>query len=131
VGVENELRDELTRLDFALFEIDGRGVDTGARLHEELARAFNFPGYYGRNWDAFNDCFDDPPLPLRSAILWQDAQRLAGADLKAFAEAITVLRSATDELSAAGRQLELFLLGTGQGFRRPTDPPEPGWRLPG
>ena len=27
--------------------------------HAELARAFGFPDYYGRNWDAFNDCFGD------------------------------------------------------------------------
>ena len=46
----------------------------------------------------------------------------------AFAEAIAVVRSGIDELSADERQLELFLLGTGLGFR-PTAPIEPGWQL--
>lgn len=27
--------------------------------HTDLARMFDFPDYYGRNWDAFNDCLRD------------------------------------------------------------------------
>ena len=82
-----------------------------ADLHRELAGTFDFPDYYGGNWDTFNDCFDDPPLPPRSALLWRGAQRLATNDPMAFAEAIAVVRSGIDELSADERQLELFLLG--------------------
>jgi len=29
-------------------------------LHEILAASFDFPGYYGKNWDAFWDCVRDP-----------------------------------------------------------------------
>jgi RNAse (barnase) inhibitor barstar len=28
-------------------------------LHEILAASLNFPGYYGKNWDAFRDCISD------------------------------------------------------------------------
>lgn len=33
---------------------------TAESLHEILAAALNFPGYYGKNWDAFWDCVSDP-----------------------------------------------------------------------
>lgn len=33
---------------------------TPESLHEILAAALNFPGYYGKNWDAFWDCISDP-----------------------------------------------------------------------
>ena len=29
-------------------------------LHEMLAAALDFPGYYGKNWDTFWDCIRDP-----------------------------------------------------------------------
>jgi Barstar (barnase inhibitor) len=30
-----------------------------AEMHRDLADVFGFPGYYGRNWDALNDCLSD------------------------------------------------------------------------
>jgi hypothetical protein len=50
------------------------------------------------------------------------------SDLKAFAEAIAVLTQAADAVGRDARQFQLFLLGTGNGFRRPTDPVDPSWR---
>jgi RNAse (barnase) inhibitor barstar len=125
---EQVLRRELARLNFSVFALAGREVRDANSLHSELARTFSFPDYYGRNWDAFNDCFDDPALPRRSALLWTHAEQLAQADLKAFAEAVAVFREAADALSRDGRQFELMLLGTGPGFRRPAEPVDPAWR---
>jgi hypothetical protein len=48
--------------------------------------------------------------------------------LKAFAEAIAVLRNASDGLARDDRQLELLLLGRGAGFRRSDDPVDERWR---
>lgn len=38
-------------------------------LHAELARAFSFPDYYGRNWDAFDECIDDIEQPASIELL--------------------------------------------------------------
>ena len=35
------------------------GVSSKEELHERLARALEFPDYYGRNWDAFWDCITE------------------------------------------------------------------------
>lgn len=53
--------------------IDLSSATSAAELHETLAAAFEFPGYYGENWDAFWDCItEDRWLP--------DVLILAGLD---------------------------------------------------
>jgi hypothetical protein len=39
--------------------LDASSWTTEADLHREVAEALNFPGYYGRNLDALNDCMRD------------------------------------------------------------------------
>jgi ribonuclease inhibitor len=38
-------------------------------LNAELARAFSFPDYYGRNWDSFDECIDDIEQPAAIEVL--------------------------------------------------------------
>jgi RNAse (barnase) inhibitor barstar len=40
--------------------LDLSGVTNASQLHELLASALRFPDYYGRNWDAFDECVADP-----------------------------------------------------------------------
>jgi len=40
--------------------IDVSEIEASAALHELLAQKLRFPDYYGRNWDAFDECFGDP-----------------------------------------------------------------------
>lgn len=39
--------------------IDLQGVATKEALFERLSRALAFPGWFGRNWDALEDCLSD------------------------------------------------------------------------
>lgn len=39
--------------------IDGRACRDRAGLFTEFATVLDFPGYFGRNWDAFADCLRD------------------------------------------------------------------------
>ena len=80
---ELALRQQLGDLGFALFTLAGDAVDDARTLHAALARTFDFPEYYGANWAAFNDCFDDPKLPRRTALVWHAAERVAHSELKA------------------------------------------------
>ena len=46
-------------------------VTSAQSLHEKLAATLGFPGYYGKNWDAFWDCITDPDqsaMPRRLLI---------------------------------------------------------------
>jgi ribonuclease inhibitor len=44
-------------------EIDVGTVTTRHELHDMLFQAFRFPDYYGGNWDAFDECIRDVPVP--------------------------------------------------------------------
>ena len=47
-------------------------------LHIELAQIFEFPAYYGGNWDAFDEAFhDEHPLPAVTELRWLSAETLA------------------------------------------------------
>lgn len=43
-----------------IIKLDVSHASSGLSLHEMLAAAFQFPSYYGKNWDAFWDCIGDP-----------------------------------------------------------------------
>ncbi len=103
---------DLEVLGFVVVRLDGAAIGDLPSLHLALAEAFGFPAWYGGNWDAFDECFDDLALPPRVAIVWTDADRLAAADPKAFAEAAVILRQHADVRLARGTQLEL-LVGRG------------------
>lgn len=44
---------------FQVVYIDGKNVTNKAEFIKAAAEAMNFPGYFGDNWDAFNDCIND------------------------------------------------------------------------
>jgi hypothetical protein len=39
--------------------LDGEAIQTRAEMFTALAGAFQFPNYFGRNWDAVYDCLTD------------------------------------------------------------------------
>ena len=75
----------LTRHSYRRFELDGRAMTSRSTAHSELARGLAFPDYYGKSWDAFDECFGDfveQQAGCLTAIVWHDvdiAARLAPA----------------------------------------------------
>lgn len=58
--------------------IDLSDIQTASALHDVLARTLGLPDHYGRNWDAFEECFGDPDAgPLPDAIRFVGWQTLA------------------------------------------------------
>jgi ribonuclease inhibitor len=47
----------------AILEIDVSAARTRQELQDLLFHAFGFPNYYGSNWDAFDECIRDVPVP--------------------------------------------------------------------
>jgi RNAse (barnase) inhibitor barstar len=47
--------------------LDVSSIEGREALHDLLASTFNFPDYYGKNWDAFDECIRDypPSAPVR------------------------------------------------------------------
>jgi len=61
----------------AQITIDVGSVKSGEELHTLLANALGFPDYYGKNWDAFNECIRD--FPPRGALHVTGLQKLGNA----------------------------------------------------
>jgi len=61
----------------------------------ELAREFDFPDYFGKNWDAVTDCLSDLNWlgrpPARIVLLWKQPMTLFEAHPEDFFTALAVL----------------------------------------
>lgn len=44
-------------------EINGRRIFDEATFHDQFAVVMGFPSFYGRNWNAWNDCMNDVDDP--------------------------------------------------------------------
>ena len=49
--------------------LDVSGVRSHDELHDLIAQCLGFPDYYGRNWDAFDECIADSGLELPSRVV--------------------------------------------------------------
>ena len=49
------------KLRIATFVGSLRGIHTPERLFDELSRTLDLPDYFGRNWDALDECLRDLP----------------------------------------------------------------------
>lgn len=54
----------LRRERYAIHEFDARHWRSEEDFHADVAKALEFPAYYGRNLDAFNDCMRDVEVPV-------------------------------------------------------------------
>ncbi|MFE6749150.1 barstar family protein [Kitasatospora purpeofusca] len=56
--------------------VRGANCRTRAALFAEWAGALSFPGYFGHNWDAFEECLNDALLPPGTGAAGATAPRL-------------------------------------------------------
>lgn len=113
----------LSALDFKLYRIDGSKILDERTFFTEVAQVFDFPAYFGHNWDALNDCWGDIDFSAqRIAIVWEYADQTLSADVQTFLEAVctfydfAVGLGTYDEDESKIIQMEVFLVGHGRGF---------------
>jgi hypothetical protein len=67
---EGPSESELTDRDIGLVRVDGDAVTEDGDLMDALAVGFSFPDYFGRNWDAVDECLRDLSwLPAEGYVL--------------------------------------------------------------
>ena len=80
-------KDAVDVSDLEVFSLVLEGVHTTAELLEVYARQFNFPSYFGYNWDALKDslCYlDEWMQEKRIVIIHKDMPRLEESELRIY-----------------------------------------------
>jgi hypothetical protein len=96
-----------------LFRIDGRKVLTKRRFLVVAARALDFPGWFGVNWDAFEDCMTDLewiPAP-GYVVLLENMERFAQRASRDFDTALEILEAAAEFWSRKAVPFHVLLSG--------------------
>ena len=82
--------------------LDVSGLTTSDELHDLLASRLAFPGYYGRNWDAFWDCITDPEQSVMPATLcirgWKELRQRLPRDAQLFRSCLADLAGERDDV---------------------------------
>jgi Barstar (barnase inhibitor) len=107
------LRAALAAAGVAAFDLNGATVRSDGDLLRSLAQAMRFPGYFGMNWDAVDECLRGLPeqVPAKgyvlfvheSAWLWQRCRPAMGMLIEAW-------QGAAEEMAQDGIPLHLVLL---------------------
>jgi hypothetical protein len=79
------------------WHLNGRAIASKADFLAACARAMRFPSYFGRNWDAFEECITDLSwLPAAGYVLLYEAPNYFAADQpREWQTAFAVLGDAT------------------------------------
>ena len=111
------LLEEIARDGLARAAIDGATIKDGPDLLAALGHALTFPAYYGRNWDAAEECLRDlgERYPKGCALLVDHARGLWQRQPRKMGQ-LTSLWLAASETAAVPLRL-IFLL---DGGRAPT-----------
>ena len=82
-----------------------------AELLEKLGKTLDFPGWYGANFDALNDCLSDPDcLPAKGIVLFiVGSAHLHKSDPEGLSTLIEVFQSAGSELRRHGTALWVLI----------------------
>ena len=67
--------------------LDGLHIRTKRELLNALANALEFPDYFGRNWDALDECLGDIEAP--TLVEWSHSDRYAESDPEGYAVALS------------------------------------------
>lgn len=111
----------ITDLGFYAGYINGVGVEDKATFLTAIGQAFAFPGYYGKNWDAFNDMITDlswlnakgldaqRPDAKGYVLLYDYVHHFASAQPEAWQTALEILEDAVDSWQSAGIPFYILL----------------------
>lgn len=100
------------------FSADLGDVGDAADVLRELGRTFEFPIWYGANFDALHDCLTDPDWHPRKGLLLliSGLEALRNNDPEAFSTLIDVLRSAAQTRSTDKHPLWILLTSPARGI---------------
>lgn len=103
---------------FKLFYIDGSEVSEKESFLQTFSNAMHFPDYFGKNWDAFEECITDLSWLEFDilVLLYKDANLFANNRPDEFNVAMTILVSASKYWLEKKRPMHVFLTASNPTF---------------
>jgi RNAse (barnase) inhibitor barstar len=98
-GEPEELEHAVEEAGLAIFRIDIGDAHSKKQFLKQVAKALDFPDWFGGNWDALNDCLTDLEwLPNQAGyvLIFEEVEQFATLHRQEFDTALGVLRSAAD-----------------------------------
>lgn len=107
----NQWIEELSQHGIQVFYLDGRDISTKETFLKKAAEAMKFPGYFGANWDAFDECITDLEwFPAQRYILVYDRHQVfAQADPEQWQILLGILSSAEEYWKTRNISLTILL----------------------
>jgi RNAse (barnase) inhibitor barstar len=96
----------------ALFRIDAGHVRDKKSFVDQIAKSLQFPGYFGRNWDALNDCLTDLgwlPTKTGCVIVLENMEHFGASRQQEFSKATEVLRAVSEYWKGQGLPFWTFV----------------------
>lgn len=87
-----QVQREVEAAGWRFVHLDTATIEDKAGFLDEAANAFDFPSYFGRNWDAFADSLSDVRAETGTLVLWEGWSAFAETDEEQFAVALDILR---------------------------------------
>jgi RNAse (barnase) inhibitor barstar len=99
--------------DFAFFHIDGKNIERKEQLMNAVATALHFPGDFGRNWDAMEECLTDMEwVDAEGYLIYYDhIDPLIAAHPDQFETLLEILRDAVASWKEDGTAMVVLLSG--------------------
>jgi RNAse (barnase) inhibitor barstar len=87
-----DVQDEVEHAGWRFVHLDTSTAADKSGFLDRASAAFGFPGYFGRNWDAFADSLSDVRSDPGTLVLWEGWSAFAGTDEQQFAVALDIMR---------------------------------------
>ena len=99
---------------FAYFHIDGKNIARKEQLLNHVATALHFPGDFGHNWDALEECLTDMEwVDADGYVIYYDhIDALMSAHPDQFATLVEILRDAVASWKEDGTAMVVLLSGS-------------------
>lgn len=100
---------------WAGWHLNGRAIDGKAAFLDAAARTMRFPSYFGRNWDAFEECITDLGWLAAAGyvLLYEAPNYFAAAQPREWQTALSVLGDAAGYWGGRGVPFFVLLRKTG------------------
>ena len=112
---DRDILDATRGSDLQVALVDLSGVVENGVLLDRIAAALQFPGWFGRNWDALEDCLSDLSWSKARGhvLLLENGRELASSDSRTLIE---VLGAAAAHWRGKGRPFFAVVVGDATGL---------------